>query len=672
MNVVVRPTVPPPARAVLLVLILSILSASLASAQALPPIATHIGSFSGQQLGKTTAIVGDVDRDGCADYLIGVPYASPNGILGAGSALLYSGRTGHLLHRVDGTQAGEQRAWVAALGDVNRDTIPDYAVAAPHLPNQGFLLAGSIWVISGATNALLYEVRGPAERADFGLVMSGIGDADGDGASDFVVGCSRIDLMTGLDVGAVYVLRGVDGSTIRRFEGQFTGQRFGLSVAGVGDLDGDGLADVAVGAPSLEDPLGYGSVQLYSPASGASLGGIISNQLQDEMGWLVAGVGDVDGDGRPDWMTSAPWRDENGLTDNGGAWVFSGATNAPLLQIDGSGEADHWGSSIAGVGLVNNDTTPDFVVGSPDAHAGVASAAGAVIVYSGKDGAPLLQVGPDPAIASEGSWVAGGGDVDGDGNDDVMVSASLYSYPSDPPAYATGRVDIFGYAARRILARVDLIPGICPNVLPTFWDAVVNLLVLGAPGFDVSQLVPESVRLNGIPPVSFAAAPQDEAGSSAESSTDVCLCTDTGPDGYPDRAFQFAVASLTPVLFPRSPEGIIVNISGKLQDGTRMLAVACVVEAEKVPFVAPNPIRRGAESALFLEVPQGGASVRVTVHDVRGRLVRKIADARMEAGSHRIAWDGRRQDGVPAAGGVYFVRTTVGSTVHSNRVVLIP
>ena len=639
------------------------LTATLAHAQTPPPIATVIGSSGGQKLGTTTAIVGDVDRDGCADYLIGVPYASPNGVTAAGSALLYSGRTGALIHRVDGTSVGEQRAWVAALGDVNRDSIPDYAVAAPLL----FHHMGSIWVMSGKTNAKLYEVIGPSPESRFGLIMAGIGDADGDGIPDFAVGSPYVD------PGWVNVLSGADGSVIRQIQGQFSGQYFGFSVAGIGDLDGDGLADVAIGAPSLGNGSQEGSVQVYSPKSGQRIIGVVSNQLQDGMGYLVAGVGDVDGDGKPDWAASAPWRDESGLTDNGAAWVYSGATGQELYRVEGTADGDHWGASLAGVGLLDNDATPDFAVGSPDAH-GPHGATGAAIVYSGKTGDPILAAGPDPAIPTEGSFLAGGGDVDGDGNDDVLISASLYSYttPEGKSFPQVGRVDVFGYVAHRVLAHVDLVPGTCPNVLPTDPNADVTVLVLGDMGFDPGQIVPTSVRLNGIPPVSFDAMLQDVEGTTAGSTTSVCECHDTGPDGHPDRAFHFRRGDLDPVLGPSGQAGIVVNVTGTMQDGTRMLAVACIPPQHALPYVAPNPARRSSGSGVFVEVPADGVRVTITVHDVRGRLIRKLVDSPMTGGPHRIAWDCRREDGSPAAGGIYFLKTVVGSTERSSRVVLVP
>lgn len=668
MTVVVRPTVPPTVRALVFFFAI-ILSAPRASAQLPVPIATHVGTERGERLGLTTAIVGDLNRDGCADYLIGAPGASPDGVDFAGSAFLYSGASGSLLRRIDGNQSAEQRGLVAALGDVDGDSIPDYAVAAPLVPNGGFLLAGSIWVISGKTHQTLYDLRGPTERAKFGTMMTGIGDADGDGLADIAIGAWPTDLNGLVEVGVVYVVRGQDGALIRSFNGQFEGQRFGYSVSGVGDLDGDGLADIAIGAPAVVPRNGRGSIRILSPKSGHVLWSLVSDQDGDAMGFLVAGMGDLDGGGTPDWLASAPWRSVNDLTANGAAWAFSGESGLPLFEVDGARDGDHWGSSLAAAGLMNNDVTPDFAVGSPDVASG-AYRFGAATIYSGVDGAPILQVGPDPAIVGEASWMAGGDDVDGDGNDDLIVSASLFSYGSSSAGYQAGRADVFSYSASRVPALVDLIPGLCPNVLPSDPDALLTLNLLGGPGFDVSQIVPESIRLGGMASASPASPPVDVAG--APSQSDPCECGETGPDGIPDRVFQFRRGDLTAVLGSPGPRGYVLKVTGRFQNGVRLEGTVCVSGSGRAPFVAPNPIRRGGEAAVFVDIPREGAPVQIEVFDVRGRLVRNLAHKRMDAGTYRIPWNGRRDDGVQAAGGIYFVKMRVGSSVRTSRVVLVP
>ncbi|MCI0330777.1 MAG: integrin alpha, partial [candidate division Zixibacteria bacterium] len=118
----------------------------------------------------------------------------------------------------------------------------------------------------------------------------------------------------------------------------------------------------------------------------------------DRLGWSVAGVGDVNGDGRADFIVGAALADPGGISNAGSAYLYSGASGALLYQKNGSGTNGQLGWSVAGAGDVNGDGRGDFIVGSPNT----------AFVYSGATGALLYQ-------KSAGYSVGGAGDVDGDG-----------------------------------------------------------------------------------------------------------------------------------------------------------------------------------------------------------------------------------------------------------------
>src|SRR6185295_16995485 len=105
----------------------------------------------------------------------------------------------------------------------------------------------------------------------------------------------------------------------------------------------------------------------------------------------VAGVGDLNGDGKSDFIIGAPYADPGGLTDGGSAYVYSGATGALLYQKDGTALGDNFGNAVAGVGDVNGDGVADFMVGAQTADPGGIFNAGAAFVYSGATGALLYQ-----------------------------------------------------------------------------------------------------------------------------------------------------------------------------------------------------------------------------------------------------------------------------------------
>jgi outer membrane protein OmpA-like peptidoglycan-associated protein len=244
-----------------------------------------------------------------------------------------------------------------------------------------------------------------------------------------------------------------------RLDGAADGDLAGWSVAGAGDVNGDGRDDVLLGAPraSHNGQLGSGSAYVvYGAASPvgvdvAALGarGFRIDGIADDdwAGWSVAAAGDVNGDGRADVLVGAPYADDNTRPDSGSAYVVYGeqaadpadvdlaALGARGLQIDGAAADDWAGFSAAGVGDVNGDGHADVLLGAPygDHHAGAESGS-AYVLYGQQAADPadvdLAALGArglriDGAAADDvaGRSVAGAGDVNGDGQADVLLGA---------------------------------------------------------------------------------------------------------------------------------------------------------------------------------------------------------------------------------------------------------
>jgi len=156
-----------------------------------------------------------------------------------------------LLYRLDGANAGDHFGHAMDhLADLDGDGLGDFVVSAPFASPGGLAGAGSAFVYSGATGSLLYTFHGEGAGDGFGSSLANIGDADGDGFDDIALGAPFADFNGLLDNGAVYVYSGASGLLLNRFEGQFDDGQLGRSVSWFGDANGDGLQDLLTAEPN--------------------------------------------------------------------------------------------------------------------------------------------------------------------------------------------------------------------------------------------------------------------------------------------------------------------------------------------------------------------------------------------------------------------------------------
>lgn len=299
------------------------------------------------------------------------------------------------------------------LGDIDGDGFGDLIVGANGYTGQ-YYLGGKVYVFSGLSGSLLYSYEGSADYAGLGSGAAGLGDVDGDGVPDFGAseGSSLVPAQS-------FVWSGADGSLLFQM---FAG---GGSLAALGDLDGDGLGEVLLGGDPSFVLLG-GSFAVYHviPRPFPWIG---------QFGWSSAGLGDVNGDGVGDLAIGAPaW---GAICNPGFVGVYSGWNGAPLYYLIGDTGDDWFGYAVDGVGDVNGDGIPDLAVGAPQdcgapttealCHCG--GTTGQMRVYDGSTGQMIWEVNPPQGSAYwVGSSAAGPGDVDGDGIPDVLFYLSDY------------------------------------------------------------------------------------------------------------------------------------------------------------------------------------------------------------------------------------------------------
>ncbi len=225
--------------------------------------------------------------------------------------------------RIDGAAANAAVGIaVAHAGDVDNDGYGDVVLgswrASPLVAGKPVKGAGMVQVLSGRTGVLLplLSVNGLAAGDGFGYSVAGIGDVNGDSHDDIAVGAYRADRnnagVIAKDAGSVTVLSGADGAVLYRLYGNYAGDRFGSAVALVGDINSDGKTDFVVGAPLADrNSAGVvtkdlGSIRGFTAQDGTLLAEHFGEAVKDGFGSAVAAAGDVNSDGYADVLAGAP------------------------------------------------------------------------------------------------------------------------------------------------------------------------------------------------------------------------------------------------------------------------------------------------------------------------------------------------------------------------------
>lgn len=453
--------------------------------------------------GEAVEVIGDVNHDGIDDIAIGA-FKDDDGGTNHGAVYI-------LMLNEDGTVKAQQKishttgggppkvngqfffgSSIAALGDLNGDGNVDIAVGAEGADDAGQTLKykGAIWILFLDDDGTVLEHQkisnnnggGPGDLSDndkFGASIANIGDINQDGLPDLAV--SAVNLSSSNNKGAVYIVnldyngtaKGI--TKITEGSGGFggtldTNEHFAIGVAGIGDIDDDGITDIAIGSRSGDGGNRRGAVwicfmtdsgyvkseQKISDTQGGFTGTLDNG---DEFGYAVLGIGDVDGNGVPDVLATA-YGDDDGGTNEGALWFLylnadgtvkdykKLATTDALLAAE-VGSNEKFGTDISLFGDRNNDGKIDLLLGAYEAEDATATATGevyilhlegvstyptktyamvtpfsqSVVKHSADVGQPLA--GELGAYDLYGAAIANIGDLDGDGINDMIVGSFL-------------------------------------------------------------------------------------------------------------------------------------------------------------------------------------------------------------------------------------------------------
>jgi hypothetical protein len=410
----------------------------------------HIpGIASGDQFGFSVSSAGDINDDGYADMFIGA-WGSDASNADAGSGYLLFGKNGGfnateflLLNGnngfgINGVAVSDGTGFsVAAGGDHNGDGFDDLIIGAPYADPSG-ISSGKSYVVfgkSGGFSSVLalsgmvggtagYGLAGETAGGFSGRSVSSAGDVNGDGYADVIIGADHDDPLTGYN-GSSYVVFGksgvftttlalssLDGGNGFRLDSPAEYDMSGASVDSAGDINGDGYADLIIGAPGAT-PAGFNSGSSYvvfghpgsflHPFELFALNGVNGFRLDGEQaaaksGIAVSGAGDINGDGVDDLLVGASLADTP-IPNAGRTYVVFGRSGGgfphPLslaslngsngFRLDGIDAGDFSGRSVSAAGDINGDGVADLVIGAPGAGANGQQDSGSAYVVFGRN-----------------------------------------------------------------------------------------------------------------------------------------------------------------------------------------------------------------------------------------------------------------------------------------------
>ncbi|WYL95077.1 MAG: hypothetical protein HEQ35_15580 [Gloeotrichia echinulata IR180] len=468
------------------------------------------GLAAGDLSGFSVSNAGDINGDGLDDILISSPGAGSNGSASGQNYVVFGSSPGFPASldlstlngsngfQINGIAAGDQSGYsVSGAGDINGDGIDDIIIGA-NLADPTGTLSGQSYLIFGRASGFSpildlstlngsngFKINGIAPGDRSGTSVSRAGDINGDGIDDVIIG-ARSASPNGTASGQSYVIFGrkdgfdsdfdlatLDGSNGFIINGEAEGDNSGVSVSDAGDINGDGIDDLIVGAST--GPIGPAPFNPNNSSSGKSYvifgkrGGFSSNielstlngsngfkingvSPDDRSGYAVSSAGDINGDGLDDLLIGSYFASPNGISYAGQSYVVFGSRNGFAANLDlstlngsngfkinGIAEFDVSGAAVSSAGDINGDGLDDLLIGAPYASPNGFRSGQSYVVFGSRkgfsadldlstlNGSNGFKINGILPVDIAGVAVSTAGDINGDGFDDLLIGAAYAS-----------------------------------------------------------------------------------------------------------------------------------------------------------------------------------------------------------------------------------------------------